>query len=142
MAFSRQEYCHFLLQEIFPTEGLNLLHWQADSLLLSHRGNYAPIRTAKMTKTDPPSVDEMRCETAGTLTGADRHVRRYGRREPSVSSSVTQAPATGVGIPSLCTQGKRERTSMRGSGHGGSQRLCNGPELQTTQAPRAGVWIH
>ena len=30
--------CHALLQGIFPTQGLNLglLHWQADSLLLSH----------------------------------------------------------------------------------------------------------
>ena len=30
--------CHLLLQGIFPTQGLNwrLLHWQADSLLLSH----------------------------------------------------------------------------------------------------------
>ena len=32
--------CHFLLQGIFPTQGLNLrlLHWQADSLPLSHLG--------------------------------------------------------------------------------------------------------
>ena len=30
--------CHFLLQGLFLTQGLNpcLLHWQADSLLLSH----------------------------------------------------------------------------------------------------------
>ena len=33
------EGCHFLLQRIFPTQGLNpwLLHWQADSLPLSHQ---------------------------------------------------------------------------------------------------------
>ena len=36
--------CHFLLQGIFPTQGSNpcllcLLHWQADSLPLSHLGN-------------------------------------------------------------------------------------------------------
>ena len=33
--------CHFLLQGIFPTQGSNshLLHWQADSLLLSHLGS-------------------------------------------------------------------------------------------------------
>ena len=35
---------HFLLQLIFPTQGLklkflNLLHWQADSLALSHQGS-------------------------------------------------------------------------------------------------------
>ena len=31
--------CHFLLQGIFPTQGLNLhlLHWQVDSLPLSHK---------------------------------------------------------------------------------------------------------
>ena len=33
--------CHFLLQGIFLTQGLNLcqLHWQVDSLLLSHQGS-------------------------------------------------------------------------------------------------------
>ena len=33
--------CHFLLQGIFPTQGLNLhlLYWQADSLPLSHLGS-------------------------------------------------------------------------------------------------------
>ena len=32
---------HFLLQGIFPTQGSNwgLVHWQADSLLLSHLGS-------------------------------------------------------------------------------------------------------
>ena len=35
--------CHFLLQGVFPTQGSNpsllcLLHWQVDSLLLSHLG--------------------------------------------------------------------------------------------------------
>ena len=43
MGFSRQEYwvgCHFLLQGIFSTQGLNpcvlhLLHWQMDSLPLA-----------------------------------------------------------------------------------------------------------
>ena len=32
--------CHFLLQGILPTQGLNLclLHWQAGSLPLSHQG--------------------------------------------------------------------------------------------------------
>ena len=44
MGFSRLEYwsgCHFLLQRIFPNQGSNLclLHWQADSLPLSHQGN-------------------------------------------------------------------------------------------------------
>ena len=33
--------CHFLLQGIFPTQGssADLLHWQVDSLPLSHLGS-------------------------------------------------------------------------------------------------------
>ena len=33
--------CHFLLQGLFPTQGSNpcLLHWQVNSLPLSHRGS-------------------------------------------------------------------------------------------------------
>ena len=35
--------CHFFLQGIFLTQGLNphLLHWQVDSLPLSHQGSPA-----------------------------------------------------------------------------------------------------
>ena len=35
--------CHFLLQCIFLTQGSNprLLHWQADSLLLSNKGSFS-----------------------------------------------------------------------------------------------------
>ena len=41
--------CHFLLQGIFPSQGSNpcLLHWQADSLPLSHQGR--PQKLAKTT---------------------------------------------------------------------------------------------
>ena len=44
MEFSRQEYwsgCHFLLQGIFPTQGLNpgLLHCRQMLYHLSHQGN-------------------------------------------------------------------------------------------------------
>ena len=37
--------CHFLLQRIFPTQGLmsRLLHWQGDSLPLSHLGSHYNI---------------------------------------------------------------------------------------------------
>ena len=43
LGFPRQEYwggLHFLLQGIFPTQGLDLclLHWQTDSLPLHHLG--------------------------------------------------------------------------------------------------------
>ena len=44
MGFSRQEHgmgCHFLSQGIFLTQGsnLHLLHWQVDSLPVSHQGS-------------------------------------------------------------------------------------------------------
>ena len=50
MGFSRQEYwrgLHFLLQGIFLTQGLNLslLHWQMDSLPLSHCMSVRPSFT-------------------------------------------------------------------------------------------------
>ena len=37
--------CHLLLQDILPTQGSNphLLHWQVDSLPLSHLGNPSSI---------------------------------------------------------------------------------------------------
>ena len=51
MGFSRQNCwssCHFPLQGIFPTQGLNpcvlrLLHWQADSFPLHHLGSPACV---------------------------------------------------------------------------------------------------
>ena len=41
--------CHFLLQGIFPTQGWNphLLHWQVDSLPLSHQGSQDHIANWK-----------------------------------------------------------------------------------------------
>ena len=38
---ARKLGCHLLVQGIFPPQGLNpgLLHWQADSLPLSHLGS-------------------------------------------------------------------------------------------------------
>ena len=42
--------CYFLLQGIFPTQGLNpcLLHWQVDSLPLSHQGSPCPSLSYNM----------------------------------------------------------------------------------------------
>ena len=54
--------CHFLLQGLFPTQGMNscllcLLHWQEDSLPLSHPGN--PYQGCIHTNTDktPSAAD-------------------------------------------------------------------------------------
>ena len=42
--------CHVLLQGIFPTQGSNhcLLHWQADSLPLSHQGSQSYLQNGKL----------------------------------------------------------------------------------------------
>ena len=42
--------CHFVFQGIFPTQGSNpyLLHWQVDSLLLSHQGSPFSDLTSKI----------------------------------------------------------------------------------------------
>ena len=53
--------CHFLLQGIFPTQGLNpyLLDWQADSLPLSHLGSpFSPYTMPQIISQAewPPSV--------------------------------------------------------------------------------------
>ena len=55
MGFSRQEYwsgLSFLLQGIFLIQGLNLnlLHWQTDSLRLSHHGVQGLLSNAPVTK--------------------------------------------------------------------------------------------
>ena len=46
--------CHFLLQGIFPTQGLNpcLLHWQVDSLPLSHLGSPSLILISELSLED------------------------------------------------------------------------------------------
>ena len=49
--------CHFLLQGIFPIQGLNsrLLHWQADSLPPSHWGSSAYRSTHKYLRDHQPT---------------------------------------------------------------------------------------
>ena len=46
--------CHFFLQGIFPTQGLNshLLHREVDSLLPSHQGNQVSRKELKARQKD------------------------------------------------------------------------------------------
>ena len=62
--FPRQEYqsgLPFLPQGIFPTKGsnLHLLHWQADSLPLSHQGS--PLRVVVKIKLENLCKDPTEC---------------------------------------------------------------------------------
>ena len=63
--------CHFLLQGIFPTQGLNqrLLHWmhrQADSLPLSHQGSPANEILLWIEKAEVITVPMPQCEISDT----------------------------------------------------------------------------
>ena len=60
--------CHFLLQRIFPVQGSNLfllylLHWQVDSLPLSHLGSpYKLINDLKLVKALMITKSKVKCE--------------------------------------------------------------------------------
>ena len=65
--------CHFLLQEIFPTQGLNprllsLLHWQADSLPLHHLGSPFPLSRLGISKGFPGSCQSVSVRNLLTQT--------------------------------------------------------------------------
>ena len=72
MGFSRQDCwsgCNFLLQGIFPTQGLNLsLLWQVDSLPLSHMGNpYLMWKWSEVAQSCLTLSDSMDCSPPGSL---------------------------------------------------------------------------
>ena len=58
--------CHFLLQGIFLTQGsnLHLLHWQADSLPLSHL-QFSSVQFSSVTQSCPTLCDPMNHSTPG-----------------------------------------------------------------------------
>ena len=91
--------CHFLLQGIFPTEGLNpcLLHWQADSLPLSCLGS-PPILSlphytmccAVLAKLLP------RCPTLQDPMGSSRPMdRTWTLKSPALAGRLFTTSATG-----------------------------------------------
>ena len=77
--------CHFLLQGIFPTQGLNLhllhlLHWQTGSLPLSRLGRMAIFR--KLT----PKCIVKGMEKLEPSHTADRNVKQYSCFEKHLNS--------------------------------------------------------
>ena len=67
--------CHFLLQRIFPTQGSNLLllrllHWQADSLPLSHLGS--PIWGQVPLVHRYPHYHHCKCSSSHLTDGASK----------------------------------------------------------------------
>ena len=80
--------CHFLVLEIFLTQGLNLhlLHWQADSLLLSYRGSLKNVCSTlfKVNEQKTLSHDWEKCE----LKGKDSEERRWMPSFPAREASI------------------------------------------------------
>ena len=61
--------CHFLLLGICPTQGQNpgLLHWQEDSLPLSHLGSpVLPLCVCEVTQSCPTLCNPMDCSPTGS----------------------------------------------------------------------------
>ena len=84
--------CHFLLQGIFPTQGSNshLLHWQADSLLLSHVGS--PWGTLIYVPSSQSALSRERLEKQdwkGKQCGRTCKCRRGSAKESKGETRVT-----------------------------------------------------
>ena len=65
--------CHFLLQGIFPTQGssADLLHWQVDSLPLSHLGSPRElIGKSQICREVVRKAETLKCELKLPSTGA------------------------------------------------------------------------
>ena len=71
--------CHFLLQGIFPTQGMNprllwLLHWQEDSLPLSHLGETKYAEPHKGMESEVAQLCQTLCEPMNcSLPGSSIH---------------------------------------------------------------------
>ena len=61
--------CHFLLHGIFLSQGLNLslLHWQVDSLPLSHQGSPQMNHGAPSISCNPPTLFSPLCGRVASI---------------------------------------------------------------------------
>ena len=115
--------CHFLLQGIVPTQGYNLylLHWQVDSLQLSHLGSslwglpwiYLLWLICKFKVNNLPHAALHKCQALAALpykscvdlTGHKISCRAQGRWDtpcPGFCISALSFPAPG--LPFLCSE--------------------------------------
>ena len=96
--------CHFILQGIFPTKGLNsrllwLQHWQVGSLPLSHQGSPS-VRFSSVTQSCLTLCDPMNHSTPGLPVHhqlpefTQTHVHQIGNAiQPSHPLSSSSPPA-------------------------------------------------
>ena len=116
--------CHFLLQGIFPTQGLNpcLLHWQAEFLPLSHQGS--PFNTLDQNKSQTDRAEfylltRVVCPIQG---GKERQEKRnawlgFTARLGSTGRGLRLSQESGAarvqGRRSQCFQGGEASKSLR-----------------------------
>ena len=123
--FSRKEYWSglpFLLQELFLTQGSNLscLHWQADSLSLSHQGG--------------PSV-QFSCSV---LSNSVTPWTAACQASLSITNSWSSPKLMSIGsvMPSNCIN----KTVFTKEGKKGKTKSCSTILLKTTKRKKEQIW--
>ena len=112
---------HFLLQGIFPTQGLNLclLHWQADSLPLSHQGSPIPcsVQFSRSVVSDslrPHGLQHARLPCLSPTPGACSNSCPSSQCcHPTISSSVVHFSSC---LPSFPASGSFPMSQLFASG--------------------------
>ena len=113
MGFSRQEHwvAIFLFEGIFPTQESNpcLLHWQVDSLPLSHQGSHIYASLIRPDRPPAKSVSELR--TGGQIphSGHPTLLLR-GEAGGSLEGLLGEGRGSPVGTPGPWKARSRERT--------------------------------
>ena len=125
MEFSQQEYWSRLpfLQGLFPTQGSNpcLLHWQADTSLLSHQGRHRQPSSSAL------RVMQELCSggTQQLALRSHRYVQRCIHREPFCLKT----------LPILCATGSRSlwRSYENNARQGHHRRILTQDNVSTRQ---------
>ena len=112
---------HFLLQGIFPTQGLNLclLHWQADSLPLSRQGSPVPcsVQFSRSVVSDslrPHGLQHARLPCLSPTPGACSNSCPSSQCcHPTISSSVVRFSSC---LPSFPASGSFSMSQLFASG--------------------------
>ena len=118
--------CHFLLQGIFPMQGWNphLLHWQVDSLPLSHQGSPRRNIACLMWLSTYPSLARGTQSRILLLQGQGGIWLQYSPHQDSASSQG------GVGWERHCREEEGAvwgyRMGTASASHAASCRTCRG----------------
>ena len=125
---------HFLLQGIFPTQGSNLdsLHWQEDSLLLSHlRSSYDPAIPLQGRATQGGWVTVESSDKAWSTGEENGRPLQYSCLENPMNSMKRYRPRR--------TESRDSTGYVFTSVHGST--IYRSQKVEITQCPLADEWI-